>query len=232
MKYVVYYRVSLEKQGRSGLGLEAQQAMFTNFCAGRPGEVVADYTEIETGRTLKKSLKRPELKKAIEHARMVGATLVIAKIDRLARNVAFVSALMESKLPIACCDIPEADAFTLHILAAVAEREGKLISERTSAALQALKARGVKLGSARPGHWDGKEHLRGWKQAVAASKVAVAEEMSKKYEPLIPWIREMRDSGMNLRQIVAALNAKGCTTRREKPWNVATLHRVMAKYLA
>jgi DNA invertase Pin-like site-specific DNA recombinase len=227
MFYVVYYRVSDEKQGKSRLGLEAQQAMFAHFLTSRPGTVLGEYVEVETGKTLKKSQRRPELTKAIAHARAANAILVIAKIDRLARNVAFISTLMESQLPLVCCDMPEADKFTLHILAAVAEREGNLISERTSAALQALKARGVKLGSARPGHWDGKK--RGWKKAQQVAKEAVQEEMSQRYEPLLPWIREMLGT-MTYRQIVDALNAKGCKTRRDQPWNLATLSRVIKRY--
>jgi len=232
MNYVVYYRVSDQKQGKSRLGLEAQQAMFTHLLLGRPGEVVGEYTEVETGKTLKKSQRRPELSKAIAHARVAGATLVIAKLDRLARNVAFISALMESQLPLICCDMPEADKFTLHILAAVAEREGAMISERTSAALQALKARGVKLGSARPGHWEGKEHFRGWRKAQKVAREVVQEEMSQRYEPLVPWIREMLAGGLNYRQIISALNAKGCKTRRDKPWNLATLSRVIRRFVS
>jgi DNA invertase Pin-like site-specific DNA recombinase len=201
--------------------------MFAHFLTGRPGTVLGEYIEVETGKTLKKSQRRPELTKAIAHARAANATLVIAKIDRLARNVAFISTLMESQLPLVCCDMPEADKFTLHILAAVAEREGNMISERTSAALQALKARGVKLGSARPGHWDGRE--RGWKKAQQVAKEVVQEEMSQRYEPLLPWIREMLGT-MTYRQIVDALNAKGCKTRRDQPWNLATLSRVIKRY--
>lgn len=231
--YVVYYRVSDQKQGKSGLGLEAQQAMFATFLLGRPDadrQVLGEYTEVETGKTLKKSQKRPELGKAIAHARVASATLVIAKLDRLARNVAFISTLMESQLPLVCCDMPEADKFTLHILAAVAEREGQMISERTSAALQALKARGVKLGSARPGHWDGKE--RGWKKAQKVAREIIQEEMSERYEPLVPWIREMLAQGLNYRQIVDSLNAKGCKTRRNCPWNLATLSRVIKRFIS
>ncbi len=230
-RYCAYFRVSDVKQGRSGLGLEAQKAMFAAFLVSQPGEVVGEYIEIETGKSLKKSLKRPELTKAINHAQAAKATLVIATISRLARNVAFISMLMESDLPFICCDLPAASKFTLHILAAVAEHEAKQISERTSAALQALKARGVKLGSARPGHWDGKEHLRGWKQAHQASRKIVQEEMSRQYEPIVPWIRDLRESGFTLQGIVDALNVKGCRTRRDNPWNVPTLRRVILKYL-
>jgi len=229
--YVVYYRVSDVKQGQSGLGLEAQQAMFAGLLTRKPGTVVGEYTEVETGKTLRKSLRRPELQKAIGHAREASAILVIAKLDRLARNVAFISALMESKLPIICCDMPEADQFTLHILAALAEREGRMISERTTAALQVLKSRGVKLGSAREGHWDGKEHRRGFRKATETAQKMAEEEMKSRYEPLVPWIKYMRESGYTLQQIVDQLNATKSTTRTDKPWNVSTLRRVIRKYL-
>lgn len=239
-KYVVYYRLSLMKEEGTGLGLDAQRAMFSRFLLSRPGEVLSDYTEIETGKTLKKSLNRPELTKAIAHARSAEAILVIPRLDRLARNVAFTSALLESKLRIICCDMPEADTFTLHIMSAVAQREGELISERTSAALQVLKERGVLLGSARPGHWEGftkkgesmaARRNIGLQRAREASKKTNQEKMTIYYEPLIPWIRELRQSGNTLYQIVDALNCKGCLTTRGKVWNIATLHRVIAKYL-
>ena len=232
-RYVLYYRVSDVKQGQSGLGLSAQKTAAGHFLTTHPGEVLGEYTEVETGKSLHKSKLRPELTKAIAHARSANATFIIAKIDRLARNVAFISALIESGLPFKCCDMPEADNFTIHILAALAEREGNMISERTSAALQALKDRGVKLGSARPGHWDGREHLReaGRKKAVEVSRRVREKEMAQRYEPIIPWIRDMREAGATFQGIVDQLNAKGCQTRRGNPWNVATLRRVIAKYL-
>lgn len=239
-RYVVYYRVSDAKQGRSGLGLEAQEVMFATFLCVHPGEVIGDYTEIETGKSLQKSRRRPELRKAMDHAQAAKAILVIAKLDRLARNVAFISALMESGLPFKCCDMPEADKFTIHILAALAEREGQMISERTSAALQALKARGVKLGSARPGHWEGltragesmiERREIGLQKAQLVSQETVQEEMSRQYEPLVPWIREMREAGLTLQLIVNRLNEKGCRTRRNQSWNVSTLRRVILRFL-
>jgi len=237
MKYVIYYRVSDVKQGRSGLGLEAQRSMFAAFLLARPGEVIGEYTEVESG---KRSLNRPKLQKALDHARAAKATLVIAKIDRLARNMAFIATLMESGLPFVCCDMPEADNFTIHILAAMAEREGKMISERTKAALQVLKDRGVKLGSARPGHWDGltrsgksmaAQRQIGLEKARESNGAAIQESMSRQYEPIVPWIRDMRKSGTTLQGIVDALNAKGCRTRRDMPWNMGTLRRVILKYL-
>ena len=145
-KLVAYYRVSTRRQARSGLGLEAQQAAVLAFQARSGVEVLTSFTEVETGRRS----DRPELAKAIAHAKRAGATLVVAKLDRLARNVAFTSALMESGVDFLACDNPHANRLTIHILAAVAEDEARRISERTKAALAAAKRRGVKLGAARP----------------------------------------------------------------------------------
>ena len=147
-RFIPYYRVSTKRQGRSGLGLEAQQVDVAALIAERNGSEIARYTEIETG----KNPDRPELAKAIAHAKLANATLVVAKLDRLARNVAFTSALMESKVDFVCCDCKGATTLTLHILAAVAQEEARLISERTKKALAAAKARGMKLGSAREAH--------------------------------------------------------------------------------
>ena len=188
MKYIVYYRLSLLKKGSTGLGLDAQRTMFEALRSQRPGEVLAEYTEIETGRSLKKSLTRPELTKAIAHARAANATLVVGRVDRLARNVAFTSALMESGLDFVCCDMPTADRFTLHIIAAVAEREGELISLRTKAALAEAKKRGILLGSARLGHWNGAE--RGWKKAVAAATKTRQAKADTTYAILVPMIKD------------------------------------------
>src|SRR6478672_8252942 len=147
-----YLRVSTKGQGESGLGIEAQRAAVEAHAKSQGATVAAWYTEVESG----KRSDRPELGKALAHARRSKATLVVAKLDRLARNVAFLSALMESKVAFLACDNPYANDLTLHILAAVAEAEVKAISARTKAALAAAKARGTKLGSARSGHWDGR----------------------------------------------------------------------------
>jgi DNA invertase Pin-like site-specific DNA recombinase len=145
-KIVAYYRVSTKKQGKSGLGLEGQQTTVAEYVRQHAGNLIAEYVEVETG----KSKDRPELLKAIAHAKRSKATLVVAKLDRLARNVAFTSALMESSIDFVACDNPHANRFTIHILAAVAEHEAEQISQRTKAALAAAKRRGVKLGSAPP----------------------------------------------------------------------------------
>ena len=144
--HVAYYRVSTQRQGESGLGVEAQEAAVLQHVNGH-GVLLAGYREIESGR--KKN--RPELAKAIAHAKRSKATLVIAKLDRLARNVAFVSTLMEAGIEFVCCDNPTANPLTIHILAAVAEAEAKAISQRTKDALRAYRERGGVLGAHHPG---------------------------------------------------------------------------------
>lgn len=141
--YCAYFRVSTEKQGQSGLGLEAQVERVHQFC--RDGELIGEFTEVESG----KNSERPELVKAMLLARKNRATLVIAKLDRLSRNVHFISGLMDSGVDFVAVDNPHATRLTLHILAAVAENEARMTSERTKAALKALKDRGFPLGSAR-----------------------------------------------------------------------------------
>lgn len=142
-RVVAYYRVSTEAQGRSGLGLEAQQQAVTALCQQRGWAILAEFTEVESG----KRDDRPQLLAALKRAKVTGARLVIAKLDRLSRNVAFLAALQDSGAGFTAADMPEADEFTVHILAAVAQRERKLTSDRTKAALAAAKGRGVKLGN-------------------------------------------------------------------------------------
>jgi DNA invertase Pin-like site-specific DNA recombinase len=137
-RFVVYYRVSTRQQGQSGLGLEAQKAAAEAYVKERGGEIIGEYHEVETG----KDCQRPEIMKAILHANRSWATLVIAKLDRLARNVWLTSTLMESGIDFVACDSPQASRLTIHILAAVAEEEARLCSERTKAALASHKLRG------------------------------------------------------------------------------------------
>ena len=157
------------------MGLEGQKTAVAEFARQDGSEIIAAYTEVETG----KSKDRPELLKAIAHAKRSKAKLVVAKLDRLARNVAFTSALMESNIDFLACDNPHANKFTIHILAAVAEHEAEQISLRTKAALAAAKIRGVKLGSSRPGHWEGKEAQRqaGLKKARTSAAKAHSERV-------------------------------------------------------
>src|SRR3954452_10651825 len=142
-KFISYLRVSTDKQGQSGLGIEAQRKAVEDYLNGGRWELLREYVEVESG----KRSDRPQLLAALAHAKATGAKVVIAKLDRLARNVAFISNLMESGVEFVAADMPMANRLTVHVLAAVAEHEREMISQRTKAALAAAKARGVKLGN-------------------------------------------------------------------------------------
>ncbi len=225
-KLVAYYRVSTKGQGDSGLGLEGQEAAVAAYARGHAAAVIRSYREVESG----KQADRPELLRALADARRSGATLVIAKLDRLARNVAFVSNLMESGVDFVACDNPHANRLTIHILAAVAEDEARRISERTRAALAAYKARGGLLGSARPGAC----RLQGGANPKAARRAAAAHRAraDAAYTDIAPLMAGRRAEGQTLRQIAAALNADGHTTRRGKPWNPVQVSRVLERAAA
>ena len=212
---VPYYRVSTRRQGASGLGLEAQQACVANYASYGQHTILATYQEIETG----KRADRPELAKAIAHAKRAKATLVIAKLDRLARNVHFLSGLMESRIEFVCCDNPHANRLTLHILAAVAEDEARRISERTKAALAAYKARGGKLGT--PTNLTAEAARKGSEATQAKARAA--------YAGLLPKLQAWRAAGSSFRQISALLNGTGHVTRNGGPWNHAQVRRVLAR---
>jgi DNA invertase Pin-like site-specific DNA recombinase len=227
---IAYYRVSTKAQGESGLGLEAQEAAVKAHAKQSGANIRAAYVEVESG----KLADRPELARALAHARRSKATLVVAKLDRLARNVAFLSALMDSSVPFVACDNPHANRLTLHILAAVAEAEARAISERTKAALAAAKARGKLLGSARPGHWEGREQTRlaGLEKARAVA-IGVRQAKAKDaYADLVPVLTDLRGEGLSLAAIADRLNAEGHTTRRGRPWNPMQVSRVLAGAVA
>lgn len=220
---VGYVRVSTAKQGESGLGLEAQQAAIDTYAKAHGGDVVRVYMEVESG----KRSDRPELAKALAHAKRSRATLVVAKLDRLARNVAFLSRLMEAKADFVACDNPAANKLTLHILAAVAEAEAEAISARTKAALAAYKARGGKLGGAlaKCRNLTPAARQRGATAAGAANR-AKADEA---YADLAPIVAELRDKGLTQSAIADELNKQGHTTRRGKPWNHVQVGRVLQR---
>jgi DNA invertase Pin-like site-specific DNA recombinase len=210
MKYVAYYRVSTQRQGQSGLGLEAQQAAVESFC--QPAE---SFTEIETGTNKR---HRPELQRAIAASKRLGATLVIAKLDRLARNVHFVSGLMESGIEFVACDNPTANRLTVHILAAVAEDEARRISDRTKAALAAYKARGGTLGNPR--------NLTAFaSKKGTASNVKAAERHAADVRPAA---EKLRAAGRTLSEIASILTGKGLLTRRGKAWSPTAVMRLLA----
>ncbi len=228
-RIIPYFRVSTAKQGRSGLGLEGQEAAVAAFVKARSCDVLATYHEIESG----KRADRPQLAKALAHAKRSKATLVVAKLDRLARNVAFLSRLMESGVDFIAIDLEHANRLTIHILSAVAEGEAKAISDRTRAALQAAKARGTKLGSARRGHWDGREQARleGSAKGAKVSAAVRAKAAAEAYIDLIPQMKQLQSEGRSLRAIAETLNAASHTTRRGKPWNQVQVSRVLQRDL-
>jgi DNA invertase Pin-like site-specific DNA recombinase len=175
IRIVSYIRVSTARQGESGLGLEAQRAAVEAFARQHGGIIVASFVEVETG----KRSDRPELAKALEAARKAKATLLIAKLDRLARNVAFIANLMDSGVDFLACDQPFASRLTLHILAAVAEDEARRISDRTKAALQAAKARGTRLGAPNCRETVAKARAARWRgvEAARANIVAIVRDI-------------------------------------------------------
>ena len=220
-KLVAYYRVSTKAQGDSGLGLEGQTAAVQSYARSAGAAIIRTYQEVESG----KRSDRPELAKAIADAKRSRATLVIAKLDRLTRNVAFLANLMESGVDFVACDNPQANRLTIHILAAVAENEALMISLRTKAALAAYKARGGLLGAARPDcrRLTIEAAIKG-RQAASATIRAKARAA---YEDLAPTIAEMKAAGRSLRDIARSLNSEGHTTRSGKPWNPVQVGRVL-----
>ena len=217
MKLVPYYRVSTTKQARSGLGLEGQDVTVQQFAQAHGATVLKSYIEVEPG----KRADRPELAKAVAHARRSKATLVIAKLDRLARNVHFLSGLMEAGVQFVACDQPSANELTIHILAAVAQDEAKRISERTKAALKAYKARGGKLGASRPEcrNLTSEASRKGAKAAGEAAR----RDADDAYIDLHPIMIALRDEGESLRAIAEHLNEEGYETRRGRSWRQAKL---------
>jgi DNA invertase Pin-like site-specific DNA recombinase len=217
VNFIAYYRVSTKGQGDSGLGLDAQRAAVEAHRAAAGGTILKAYEEVESG----KRSDRPELDKALVHARRSGATLIVAKLDRLSRNVAFLSALMESKVDFVCCDYPNATRLTIHILVAVAEDEVVNISKRTKAALQAAKARGKLLGSNRPGHWDGREQRRavGARKGNVQSAKIRRSNAQRMHAELCPQVLALRASGLTLQGIADRLNTDGWKTPRKREWN-------------
>jgi DNA invertase Pin-like site-specific DNA recombinase len=220
---VIYRRVSTREQGNSGLGLEAQQATTEAYARQTGANIVGTYTEVETG----KIADRPELKKALAHAKRSKATLIISKLDRLSRNVAFTSALLESGVPFVCCDNPHANKLTIHILAAIAEHEAEMISQRTKDALAAYKARGGKLGGQLPQcrNLSAEARRRGAERSGEVTRKAANEA----YADIAPMMKTWRTEGQSLRDIAARLNAEGHSTRRGRPWNQVQVSRVLER---
>ena len=212
-KYVLYLRVSSQEQGRSGLGLEAQERdiqLFLSNYAETPYEVLGRFVETHTG----SDNDRPQLNAAIAQAKAEKAVLVVSKLDRLSRKVSFLASLMEDRdLDFKVCQMPFADKFQLHIYAALAEQERDFISQRTKAALAAAKARGTKLGAP-------KHHL----DALSAARTEKARKEAKKVSGVIV---PLRQAGASLRNICEALNSTGATTSRGTSFHPSLVSRML-----
>lgn len=226
--YVGYLRVSTRKQETSGLGLEAQRKAVEDLVRARGGNLIAEFVEVESG----KIADRPQLQAAVATARRQRAVLVVARLDRLARSVAFTATLMESSVDFVCCDQPVANKLTLHILAAIAEHERAMISARTKDALKAAKARGVKLGSHRDGHWDGREDLRlhGLEKARLKAITSVKKAGVEHYQDLIPILQELRDKGLGGERIARELDRRCIPPRRGSTWSGTMVRRLLLRF--
>lgn len=208
--YISYYRVSTTRQGVSGLGLQAQQNAASEFTKSSGGQIIKEFTEVESG----KRIARPELDAAIEACRLTGSTLLIAKLDRLARNVHFISGLIESKTRFVAVDMPNADRFMLHVYAAMAEEEGRRISERTKLSLAAAKARGTKLG----------EHAK----VLNRRNASIADEFARSIGPLIVTMHQK--DGVSFKDVSEILNAEGVKSYRGSKWHSTSVYRTYKRF--
>lgn len=209
---IAYYRVSTQAQGRSGLGLDAQRAAVEAFARTEGLQIVAEYHEVETGKGADALDRRPHLAAALKEAKKIKAAICVAKLDRLSRDVAFIASLMAQKVPFIVASLgANADPFMLHIYAALAEQERRMISERTKVALAGAKARGVKLGN----------------QAQADRNRVNAEQRA---QLMVPLFAEL--TGLSARAIAAELNARKIATPTGRPWSAKTVIRVRERLAA
>jgi DNA invertase Pin-like site-specific DNA recombinase len=222
-KYIAYYRVSTQKQGVSGLGLDAQREAVARYLGGGAAELIGEFIETETGKGADALVKRPQLRAALESCRKYGAKLLIAKLDRLARNVHFITGLMEAAkgngrnaVKFVACDMPEANDLTIHIMAAFAEHEAKRISERTKDALRAAKTRGKLLGTA------GAANLRPNIELRQTEADSFARKMHGQIEGF-----KLR--GLSQRHMVIELNNLGIRTAKGGEWSLVQLQRVIKR---
>lgn len=208
MKYAHYLRVSTDKQGIDGYGIDAQRSAVQNY------KPAIEFIEVESG----KRKDRPELLKALDYCKRNKAVLVVAKLDRLARNVSFVSALQDSKVEFICADMPEANVLTIQIMAAMAQHEAKAVSDRTKAALQAAKARGKVLGKS----MDTDKAIKGHD-----TQTAIADRNALKVLTTINGLR----AKMSLRAIAAELNSMGVVTPRKAQWTAQAVKNAIERQL-
>ncbi|TAK62301.1 recombinase family protein [Methylobacter sp.] len=216
-KFIAYYRVSTQKQGQSGLGLDAQKQAVLNHLNGGDWELLGDFVEVETGKGSDALDRRPQLKAAIDACKKQGATLIIAKLDRLARNVHFISGLLETGVDFVCADMPQANKVMLQMYSVMAEWERDQISVRTKAALAAAKARGVVLGAA------GAANLK----PNIEARQQTADNFAGKLKGVIDG---MVARGLSQRGMIAELNQLGIKTARGGAWSLVQLQRVMSRF--
>lgn len=221
---VAYLRVSTSGQGRSGLGIDAQREAVARFAAAEGFEIAAEFVEVETGKGADALERRPQLAAALAEARRLGGKgspvpVAVAKLDRLSRDVEFIAGLMRRGVPFISCELgANADSFTLHLFAALAERERKFISDRTRAALAAAKGRGQRLGN---------PNIAAAAARANEKKTALAVDHAAR---VAPFIAEARAAGAKtLREIAAALNARGVATARGGAWEAQTVANILRR---
>jgi DNA invertase Pin-like site-specific DNA recombinase len=222
-KHVAYYRVSTAKQGRSGLGLEGQKATVLSYLNGGAWELIGEVVEVESG---KRDDNRPQLQEALRLCRTTGATLIVAKLDRLSRDAEFLMRLQKASVPFVCADMPGANNFTVGVMALVAQQEREAISARTKAALAAAKVRGVKLGGNR-GHV-----LPSHQAAAQSARVRTKASRDRACDVRVSIEHVKADGARSLREIAVALNASGITTPRGGAWQPSQVKRVMDRSAA
>ncbi len=217
---IAYLRVSTQQQQRSGLGIEAQRAAIERFAAAESLLITAEYSEFETGKGADALDRRPQLAAALAAARKAKCSIVVSKLDRLSRDVAFVSGLMAQRVPFIVAELGrDADPFMLHLYAALAEKERRLISERTTAALQAKKASGAKLGNP--------TNLRIAGAIGRDAQVHIADEFARN---LMPWVQAIQKAGAaTLSEIASALNARGIRPARGNNWHRSSVRNLLAR---
>jgi DNA invertase Pin-like site-specific DNA recombinase len=217
-KYIAYYRVSRKEQGISGLGLSAQRTSVTAYAKAQDAIIIEEYTEVETGTNKR---ERIEIHNAIARAKQMGAILAIAKLDRLARQVSFVSSLMDSGIEFVAVDMPTANNFTIHIFSALAEQEAKLISSRTKLALAELKSSGVALGT--PKNLDSAARAKGVQRI---RENATNNDRNRQAQSVI---LSCKEKGMSYRQIAEYLNQLNFKTRYGNEFMAPTVHQLYTR---
>ncbi|AWK87650.1 recombinase family protein [Azospirillum thermophilum] len=214
-RFIAYYRVSTEKQGRSGLGLDAQKLAVLQYLNG--GALIGEFVEVESG----KKADRPELAKALTACRLQGATLIVAKLDRLSRSVSFISSLIDANVDFRAVDMPEANRLVLHIMAAMAQHEREMIAQRTRAALQQAKAQGRRLGN---------PNLRAPAGVHALGTAAIKNRADRDAADRVEIIRAIQAEGFtSMNAIAGELNRRGITTPRGGRWQATTVSRVLSR---